>query len=255
MHFIHNRHNLKMAVLVQQPPKQRGLVFIMHGLGGVMNQTQFATIAPVFIDAHYTVVRFDTTNSFGQSEGHYEDATTTGYYHDLEDVIAWATKQPWYVEPFVLVGHSVGGLCTAMFAQKHPQKVQALSPLSTVVSGKLRLQTITENEALEWQKTGSREYKSSTTPGRMKRLPWSHMEDAMHYDLLPEASKLVMPVLMVVGSEDDRTPLKQQQLLYKALPGPKELHIIEGARHNFKEESHLHKLASIFAAWIHKYLT
>jgi hypothetical protein len=35
-------------------------------------------------------VLFDTTHSFGESGGNYEDATTTQYYQDLEDVISWA---------------------------------------------------------------------------------------------------------------------------------------------------------------------
>ena len=41
----------------------------------------------------------------------------------------------WYGEPFVLVGHSLGGISTALFAENYPDKVKALAPISTVVSG------------------------------------------------------------------------------------------------------------------------
>lgn len=69
---------------------QQGLAFVMHGLGGFKEQPHLQVMAKAFLANGYTVVRFDTTNTFGESDGRYEDATTTNYYEDLEAVIAWA---------------------------------------------------------------------------------------------------------------------------------------------------------------------
>ena len=86
--FIKNRKDQKIAVVVEQHASQKGIAVVMHGLSGFKEEAHIALIAQAFFDFGYTVVRFDTTNTFGESEGQYEDATTTNYYEDLEDVMA-----------------------------------------------------------------------------------------------------------------------------------------------------------------------
>lgn len=153
------------------------------------------------------MVRFDTTNTYGESEGNPEDETVTSDLSDLEDVIAWAGSQPWYREPFYLAGHSLGGMCATLYAEQHPEKMSGLAPISTTISGALSIGTkMYPPELLAvWEKAGVRVRESETVPGRIKRLKWTHMIDRMKYDLLPEARKLTMPVLLVVGELDDST--------------------------------------------------
>lgn len=249
--FIKNRKNQKLAVLLEKPNQAKGLVFVMHGLSGFKEQPHIEMYAKTFLNNGYTAVRFDTTNTFGESDGQYEDATTTNYYEDLEDVIAWAKLQDWYQEPFCLVGHSLGGICTALYAEKYPEKVKAVAPTSTVVSGLLSTQTDRyKNKVEEWKRTGWREEKSNGRRGLVKRLKWSHMEDRLKYDLLPDIYKLTMPVLLIVGENDDSTPPPHQKLLYEKLPARKELHIIKGAPHTFREKHHLQEIEQILDRWI-----
>lgn len=252
--FIKNRKGLKLAVLIEKSEDQKGLAFVMHGLSGYKEQVHIKIMANAFKDNGYTTVRFDTANTYGESQGgDPQDATVTNYYEDLEDVIKWASSQDWYLEPFILAGHSLGGMCIALFAEKYPEKVRALAPISTVVSGKLSIKTEHHQEIdSEWKKKGIREWESSTRPGLIKRLKWSHVEDRLKYDLLEKVSKLTMPVLLAVGEFDDTTPLAHQQILFNTLPGPKELHIIKGAMHTFVDKEHLDELKRIFDNWIKK---
>ncbi len=246
---IRNRNDQKVVVLLEQPAESRGLAFVMHGLGGFKEQKHITAVAEALVEHGYTTVRFDTTNSIGESDGRYEDATTTNYYEDLEDVVAWAAGQPWYREPFLMAGHSLGAYSICRFAQKCPQKVAALIPLSPMVSGKLSVETNpTEYEA--WKKTGWRIVESISKPGVIKRLPWSHMEDRLKHDVLPEAAVLKMPVLLIVGSKDDATPPEQVRILYDALPGSKRLQIIEGADHDFRKADYLVEIRRIIAEWL-----
>lgn len=211
--FIQNRLGQKLAVIVEEPKPSQGLGFVMHGLGGFKEQPHIAAMAKTFLGNNFTVVRFDTTNTFGESDGNYEDATVTNYYHDLEDVIAWAKGQPWYSEPFILAGHSLGGFCAALYAEKHPEQVQALAPISTVVSGKLSLSLHSPEKIAVWKRTG---YQTKQKPRGTVKIKYSHWEDRLKYDLLPEVNKLTMPVLMIVGECDETTPLEHQQILYNA---------------------------------------
>jgi pimeloyl-ACP methyl ester carboxylesterase len=249
--FIKNRKEQKVCVLVEETPNQKGLAFVMHGLSGYKEQKHIEVFADSFREHGFTVVHFDTTNTFGESDGRYEDATTTNYYEDLEDVIEWAAMQRWYEEPFVLAGHSLGGICTALYAERHPEKVKGLAPISTVVSGELSTETAAyKDDVEEWQRTGW--LTETSHSGIEKKLKWSHMEDRLKYDLLPDAGKLTMPVLMLVGERDESTPAEHQRILYEALPGKKELHIIKGAPHTFREPEHLRQVRELFDAWIEK---
>ena len=251
--FIKNRLGQNVCVVVEGEDADGGLVFVMHGLGSNKDKKHIRVIAETFLEKGYTVVSFDTTNTFGKSDGAYEDSTVTNYYSDLEDVIAWAKLQTWYREPFVLAGHSLGGISVALFAEKYPDKVRALLPLAPVVSGKLSVETYSlfpQLESLEeWKRTGVRITKSRDGTFE-KRLKWSHMEDRLKYDLIPEARKLTMPVLIVVGEKDDRTPPVHQEILFKALSGKKQLHVIPGSDHSFSRAEDREDLKGVISNWL-----
>lgn len=248
--FIPNRKGQRIAVITEAVDHSRGLVFVMHGLGGFKEQPHIETMAQAFREKGFSVVRFDATNSFGESDGNYEDATTTNYYQDLEDVLMWSKKQTWFQMPFILVGHSLGAMSVMLYAEKFPEQVQALAPISAVASGELSFEAHSPEMLAEWERTGWRITESVSRPGTVKKLKWSHMEDRLKYSVLEKIDQLTMPVLLIVGEFDSSTPLEHQELIYDALPGEKELHIIEDAEHTFREPKHLAELKRIFSAWI-----
>jgi dipeptidyl aminopeptidase/acylaminoacyl peptidase len=59
-----------------------------------------------------------------------------------------------------------------------------------------------------------------------------------------------MPVLLMVGDLDKSTPIEHQKILFDKLPGKKEIHIIKGSPHTFKDPKHLEEIKSIFDKWI-----
>lgn len=250
---IKNSKGLKLIILPEINPKQKGLAFVMHGLGGFKEQKHIQVMAEAFKKVNYSVIRFDTTCSLGESEGEMEDASITQSYKDFEDVIKWAKNQTFYQEPFVLAGHSLGGICVALFAERYPQKVKLLAPISTVVSGRLNKETHTKEELKQWRKTGRKIEISHSKPGKVKIIKWQSFLDRMKYDLLKKVNRLIMPVLLVVGKKDQPTPIKHQRILYNKLLGPKELHVIKGSPHTFREEKHLKELKRIFDKWLKKY--
>ncbi len=252
--FIVNRSGRKICVVVEGPRKPGKLAFVMHGLGGTKEGDEIRALATAFLELDYTVISFDATHSVGESEGEYADATVTNYYTDLEDVIAWSSKRSWHSEPFVLSGHSLGGIGTALFAENYPAKVKGLAPIATVVSGKLSVETYGASrepeELRKWRQDGVQVREGRG--GAKLMLKWQHREDREKYDLLPRADKLTMPVLMAVGDRDIRTPAHHQRMLFDALPGPKEFHIIKGAGHIFREESERAELHGLVKAWAAK---
>ncbi len=250
---IKNRQGLKISVVIDEPKNPQGLVFVMHGLGGFMKQPHIQTFAKAFKESGFTTLLWDATNSIGESDGKMEDATLTNYYQDLEDVIKWAQSQSFYIEPFILCGHSLGGISSILYAEKFPQKVKALVPISTVVSGKLSVSTEDPKRLKEWEKMGYKIDISQSKPGMEKKLKWSHIKDRLKYDVLPAINKITMPVLLIVGDKDYVTPVKHQQILYKALKtANKQLQIIKDAPHTFIKPQHLAQIKQIISNWIEK---
>ena len=248
---IKNRNDQTLVLITEIQTPQKGLAFIAHGLGGFKEQTHLQAIAETFVESRYTVVRWDAANTIGESEGSMEDASITTYYEDLEDVINWSKTQTWYQEPFILSGHSLGGIITALYAEKYPEKVKGLAPISTVVSGKLSFKAAEKKELEEWKSKGFMVEESKSKPGVIKKLKWSHMEDRLKYDLLEDVGKLTMPVLLIVGELDKTTPLKHQKILYNAIPShQKQLKIIKSAPHTFKDQEHLEEIKRVFLSWI-----
>lgn len=243
--FIKNRKGQKLSVLLEISKESKGIVFVMHGLGGNKEQAPIIAMAEAFKKAHYTVIRFDTTNTLGESDGSYEEATITNYYEDLYDVIVWGRSQNWYTEPFVLAGHSLGGIASALYAQQNPKNVKALLLLSTVISGELSAKSPRYKDVLkDWEKTGWMIRSSDN------KLPWSHMTDRYKYNLLDSVNKLTMPVCMIVGDADTTTPSSHQQILFKLLPGKRIIHVIKNAPHTFSNYKHLEQLKDLSFNWI-----
>lgn len=252
---IINSTGLKLQVLVEAPSsrKNANVIFIAHGLGGHKEEPQIQALAEYFKKNNYTVVRWDMTNSVGESEGAFENATVTNYYADLESVIAWAQNQAWYKEPFILSGHSLGGMCSILYAEKHPEKIKGLIPLSTVISGELSLEAYGDEAIQHWREAGFRIVENSKT-GEEMRLPWSHMEDRLQYTVLDHIDALTMPVLLIVGEQDEKTPPAHEEILLQHIPtSKKELHIISGAEHSFATPSELSHIRSIVKNWDQKF--
>jgi len=254
--FIHNRKGQKICVVVEKPEKPIGLAFVMDGLSGFKESAHVRLIAEVFLENGFSTVTFDVRNTFGESEGSYEDATITSYYEDLEDVIVWAKKQNWYKEPFCLSGFSVGGYCVDWFAENYPKEVLALASFAAVISGKLDYEAYKQyrpERLAEWESSGWRIDKSASRPWIIKKLNFkTFTADLFNHDLLPEADKLTMPVLVVVGENDTSCPVDQQKIFFEKLPGQKELHIIKGSQHTFTKPEHLKEVKQIFDQWIKK---
>lgn len=248
--FIKNRKNQDLAVVIEESENQFGLVFVMHGLGGFKEHPTVRTTADAFLSKNYTVITFDAADTLGESGGQMENATTTNYYEDLEDVINWSKTQGFYAEPFALAGHSLGGISTALYAEKYPKKVLALALIATVVSGKLSCGTYPKQMLEDWKKSGIRITESKTKPGVIKKVKWAEIEDRLKYNLLDKVENLAMPVLLAVGEDDHTCPPEHQKILYDKLPGKKELQIIKDAPHSMRESSQLDELKKVIANWL-----
>ena len=250
-----NRHGLKISALVHVPQgKTKGCAFIQHGLMGSQDQPQIQTVAQTLAEAGYIAVSFDSTHSFGVSDGELELCTATTHYNDLEDIIEWGKSQPWYCEPFILSGHSMGGISVLHYLTENPEKVKAVATLATSVGGKLTAQNwpiATGDDMEAWKERG---YLEQHCPmrGKSGKISWKLIEDSQNFEILHKTDLIKVPVFLIVGTKDKMMPLSDQKLLADKIPEFVNLYVVEGAGHFFYKKEHLALLHKYLSNWLNK---
>lgn len=247
---IKNRHQLDISIEVLEHKVSHIVAFVAHGLAGSRKQDHIKAMVNALHKKGLTVVSFDFTHSFGQSGGELEFATATSFLNDLEDVISWASTKTWYREPFVLAGHSLGGLIALIYASKFPSRVKSVIPIAALVPGKMWEAIVDPRFLTRWREDGFYNKRSHTLKGKTGRVGWALAEDVINnYDILKIAPKVKAPVLLIAGSEDKSAPLEQQQFLLEKLNRLTELHVIEGMRHNPRSKEELSSVEEIISTW------
>ena len=231
--FIKNRNDLKILVKPHILPGSQKLVFIEHGLSGSSNEAHIKEMEKAFSILGYSTVLFDATNSTGDSDLSKEGITFTSHYHDLIDVIDWAKTQPFFVSPFALTGHSIGGTAVTLYAEEHPDDVHLLIPIAPSPSGtslenSRKTRDLVDFEA--WKKNGFYD-KTSQTTGKTLHIPFSFLEDMRHYDLMPLAHKIKCKTVIIIGNKEDSSRLSDVNLFYEKLMCPKAFILLPDTPH------------------------
>ncbi len=254
---IINRHGEKIIGHIDEQGRDK-LAFVMHGLSGNVEEKHIRTMVEAYLEKGFAVVSFDCTHSFGKSEGAYETVTLSSYLEDLEDVIDWSKTQPWFHLPFALSGHSMGGYTVLRYAELNPENCSVVIPFAPVVSGKIleeRRKAADPEGYAKWQQTNWHEEESKSRPGLIKRLKWHpHVTDSYKHDLIPDASRITAPTLIIVGENDWPCPVNAQEKLLNSLGTiNKKLMVVPGAQHNFTSEKELKILRESISSWLRKY--
>ena len=247
--FIKNRKGQNVCVVTNVPNESKGLVFIVHGLGSNKERPTVKTFKKSFQEENFTTVIFDVTNSSGESDGDYKNATTTNFYEDLEDVISWAKKQNFYQEPFWLIGHSLGGLAVARYCYQYPNKIKSILLASPTINVKWISKTSKDKLQLIDSKTWR--ISKNQISGETRKLDWDNfIGDLKDYDLKMFIKNLKKPILIISGENE----LYCNPLNEIASSLNLDFKIIKSAPHSYREKEHLKQLKQIIKEWIKKTL-
>ncbi len=246
-HFIKNRKDQDISIIIEKAENPKGLAFILHGSGGVKEREPMSTFARCFLNNNYNVVRFDASNTFGESHGVFDDLTFDSFYEDLIDVIEWSKKQDFYFEPFIINGYSLGGMCSLYFTQNNPNLINSLILISTVIDGNKLLEKYSQEELDHWKKTGIKTWISKH--GYKKNLKYSYIKSIKNIDILSRIKKIKIPVMMISGDIDDTTPFKHQKMLFNALSTKKDMKVMNGVGHSF-DSSHSDIIYNALNKWM-----
>lgn len=179
-------------------PQPRASALFCHGNNG--NLTKSADIIPHLLEAGLSVLFFDY-RGFGKSPGRttyrgvIADALTAAQFHD--------TIRPPTL-PSILYGFSLGGAIAAQVLRRHPFDALILQATFTSLG--------------------------SLTRSMYPRLPM-HFVAGRLFDTLAVVRTLEIPLLVMHGTADEVIPFPMSREIFDASPGPKRLHVVEGALH------------------------
>lgn len=240
----------------------RRIVQIVHGYaehGG-----RYAHVARA-LTARGAVVYADDHLGHGRSEG--ERALITDFEHVVDDLhtVSGIARAEHPGLGLVLVGHSMGGLLSARFAQRWPNEVAGVAFCGAVIGDWLwAREVLTEPElphipfdplALSRDPAVGIAYAADPLVyhGQYKRALLEAEVvalDAFQRDI----GRLVMPVLFLHGTDDPFVPWRRSLRAVQDMPtDDTTVHLIEGGRHEVLNEINRDEVIGHLADWIDRF--
>jgi alpha-beta hydrolase superfamily lysophospholipase len=200
----------------------------------------------------------------GRSDG--ERAVIVNFEHAVEDLhtVSGIARAEYPGIPLVLVGHSMGGLLCARYAQRWPEEVAGVALCGAVIG--------------DWQ--WARDVLADAIlphvpydPDAISRDPATgiaYAEDPLVYHgqyhralLVAEVAaldayaddvdRLTMPVLLLHGTEDPFVPYERSLQAVQDMPtNDTTIHLYRGARHEILNEINRNEVIGDLAAWIRR---
>lgn len=172
-----------------------------------------------------------------------KDFNLDDYSDDLKDIIEKLNlKKP------VVIGLSMGSYIALKTAERYPELLSKIVLLGSRGKGEISLVDTSENPNIDLKEMGraisKRTYAPDTTPEQIEEFYRGNRSEVVltneerkeiyaslaHYDMITDADKVKIPVLLIVGEHDGINPPEESIRLNEILP-TSTLKVIEGAGH------------------------
>ncbi len=237
----------------------RGIVQLVHGYaehGG-----RYGHVAAALNESGF-VVYADDHLGHGRSDG--ERALIMDFDHVVDDLhsLADIARSEFPGLPLLLVGHSMGGLLSGLFAQRWPTEVDGVAFCGAVLGDWLWAREVLalpeipavpfDPAAISRDPTVGESYASDPLVyhGQYKRALLEGEVAAL--DRFQQGlDRLTMPVLLLHGTDDPFVPYKRSLQAVREMPTDDlTVHIYEGARHEVLNESNRAEVLGHLTEWI-----
>ena len=174
-------------------------------------------------------LRFDY-RGHGNSSGNFEETSISDWLEDTKKIVMALTSGPQ-----ILVGSSLGGWISLLFARLHPQKVAGIIGIAAApdFTTQYSLNKLSEDKRQELKSTGKLSFHSEYFEEPLvitKKL----IDDGNENLVLTNKQPIDCPVRLLHGSLDDDVPISKSIRVLESLNSSDvQLQIIKGIDHRF----------------------
>jgi pimeloyl-ACP methyl ester carboxylesterase len=172
-------------------------ILYLHGFASSPQSTKAQFFARKFAQAG---VLFEAP---ALDEGKFETLTISGQMEVVEKAVSRLAKTAAEGDPLVLMGSSLGGYLAALYADRHPKRVDRLILLAPALRFLERWKArLSAQEIAEWKRNGWAQVYHYRAKAE-QRLGYQFLEDAAHYQPVPDFHQRS---LILHGTEDTVVP-------------------------------------------------
>ena len=238
----------KMAIDLSyaESKEQKGIIIFCHGLKGFKDWGCWQMVADYFVDNGFAFLKFNFShNGLGLEDSNDFDqldkfaVNTLG--KEMEDIKSVeefvVSKLPTIVpnidtDTIFIIGHSKGGVSALLYCSQYKTKIKKVctwaSPFDFHRSWNSKFRS-------KWRADGVQYIKNART-NQMMPLDIAVLDDLESneekYSLAIASKKLLIPYLIIQGTNDQAVKMDEFNLLKKHFTKAKQ-HVIEGANHVF----------------------
>lgn len=238
-----------VGILAEQDQPAPGVV-LTHSFTGYKEIPHLHAAAEALYDAGFTVLRFDFSDCIGESDGRCEDITLTNQVDDLDHAITYLRDQDGCDGTIGLAGHSLGGMTAIIVAQD--AEITALAPIAAPAYEDLSHLVDGDAGMQEWEQQGHHVF-DSYRRGDV-RVGWRFVEDMREYDAREAIAAADCPVRIIHGTDDDMVPFSHAEELFSSAHHPKQLQVLSGAGHLFREDDAQTEVVELVRDWMQRHL-
>lgn len=242
----------------------KGIVIITHGIA--LHSIYYRKMAELLNQSGYAVVLYDV-RGHGKSQGKRGDIKSVFQFtSDLNELVVYTKKNNEHL-PVYLLGHSMGGIITKVYATLYDNFDGSLILSSPNNSQRLGLFGLLPTALF-----GSLKIKTDFSDPRLSHFPASDNVDpyALKYftyrliiqtlkkgtqHIEKNISKYNKPVLIMHGSDDKLVPPSMSKDFYDSLKSKdKTLIIVEGGYHNLNDDIVTEKAVESIVQWLDSHI-
>src|SRR3989338_4229217 len=244
--FFNNARGERLCGLLSLVGEDK-VTILCHGHSSSKNNKTYDAMVPILNDARVSTFRFDFYGN-GESECKFEESNLSDSIDATTGAIKLVKEKGF--KKIILVGSSFGGLSSTMTASQSKDLYALVlkSPVSDY--GEVHFERYGKEGMEEWKQKGQALY----DPKQHKRglvLNYSFVEDYQGYDAYAAAQTILIPTLILHGTQDQIVPFSQSQKLSTLIPNVT-FRAVEGADHSYTQEDKFQQMVQLIADFIIK---
>lgn len=227
--------NLLSGVL-HKKKNDNSIVISVHGFGVDKNYWIIKELSKYLDKQKIGSMRFDMTG-VGDSEGRVEDSTVEQMVDDLNAAVRYAKERGY--RKITVAGHSLGGMIAVMAAaaNKDIHSLMLMAPAIDI------------RHAIRRRKDTYKHIEDDMAEVAKIKVRKEFLKNISRH-VYDEAKKIKIPVLIVHGSADKSTGIKNAKKFFSKLKTKKRFVIVKNANHHFSKKSHLGVLLKEAHKWV-----